>query len=136
MKRKKIEEVSSLCHRCEEPRIHGLIEGMLLLHIGEKPRHGYELYKVLSSEFPKELIPDVAVIYRLLRNLEKGTYILSHLTSGEGGPARKVYALTSNGRDHLAQRYESIQLRIKALSLFLNSYERLVSQLRIEEEKE
>lgn len=135
MKQEKSREECPPCPRNDEFRIHGLIEAMLLLKIGELPRHGYELYKALSSELPENLIPDVAVIYRILRKLKTETYAVSRFMPGEGGPARKVYSLTQNGAAYLAQRYESVQLRVKALTSFLEEYEKHGDYLRVEEEE-
>lgn len=115
------------CSRDAEPRVHGLVQAMLLLLIGEAPRHGYELFKVLSVELPEALVPDVAVVYSILRNLEKGGCISSRLAEGEGGPARKVYTLTREGKIFLAERYESIGIRVDALKLFLKRYEQFTS---------
>lgn len=91
------------CSRGEEARVHGLIQAMLLLSVGESPSHGYELFKRLSEELPEGLVPDVAVLYRILRKFEKEGFVAARLTPGEGGPARKVYSLTPSGEDYLAQ---------------------------------
>jgi len=88
---------------------------MLLLSVGEIPSHGYELFRRLSEELPEGLVPDVAVLYRILRKFEKEGFVVSRLAPGEGGPARKVYFLTPSGEDYLAQWYETVQTRVKAL---------------------
>ena len=126
------------CHSCtrgEEARIHGLIQAMLLLSVGESPSHGYELFKRLSGELPEGLVPDVAVLYRILRKFEKEGFVASRLTPGEGGPARKVYSLTPSGEDYLAQRQETVQVRVKALEHFLQKYEQFSGRLHTEEEE-
>ena len=76
---------------------------MLLLGVREKPRHGYELPKTLSVELPEGMVPDVAVIYRMLRKFEREGFVTSRLTPGEGGPARKASSLSRSGEDYLAQ---------------------------------
>ena len=128
--------IDCLCQRqTDGPRIHGLIQAMLLLGVGEEPRHGYELYKSLSAELPEGLIPDVAVIYRILRKLEQEGFVCSRLAPGSGGPARKVYSLTKGGKDYLARWHETVLGRVKALRLFVDKYENLKSHLHTEEEK-
>jgi len=108
---------------------------MLLLGVGENPCHGYELFKDLSAELPPGLVPDVAVIYRILRNLEQEGYVLSRLTPGLGGPARKVYSLTQRGEEYLAQWHKTVLGRVKALELFVSKYEKLKCRFHTEEEK-
>jgi PadR family transcriptional regulator, regulatory protein PadR len=131
MKEKKKKELYRPCRRDEELRVHGLLQAVLLLSVGEEPRHGYELFKVLSDQMPASFIPDLAVVYRILRNLEKESYVSSCLKSGGGGPARKVYALTPEGADYLAERYETVQSRVKALNQFLERYEERADHLQI-----
>ncbi len=113
------------CHRGEEPRIHGLLQAMVLLDVWENPCHGYELYRVLTAELPGELIPDRAVIYRMLRNLEKENYLSSRTVQGEGGPSRKVYAITPEGEGYLEQWSHFLSRRVDALNLFLRKYHNL-----------
>jgi PadR family transcriptional regulator, regulatory protein PadR len=136
MNQKKRKKECPPCSRGEEARIHGLIQAMLLLSVGEKPRHGYELDKALSAELPEGLVPDVAVLYRILRKFEKEGFVVSCLSPGEGGPARKVYSLTPDGVDYLAQWQETVQVRVKALEHFLRKYEQLKPKLQTEEEEE
>ncbi len=132
---KKQESDCAPCTYGEEVRVHGLIQAMLLLGVGEQPRHGYELAKVLSAELPAGMVPDVAVIYRILRKFETEGFVTSRLAAGEGGPARKVYSLTKSGADYLAQWQETVRIRVKALHLFLEKYEKLSRGLHTEEEE-
>ena len=125
----------SPCWHGEEARVHGLIQAMLLLGVGEQPRHGYELAKVLSAELPAGMVPDIAVIYRILRKFETEGFVTSRLTPGEGGPARKVYSLTHSGADYLAEWQETVRTRVQALQRFLKKYEKLSRGLHTEEEE-
>jgi PadR family transcriptional regulator, regulatory protein PadR len=134
MKRKEID--CPPCPRGEDARVHGLIQAMLLLGVGEQPRHGYELAKVLSKELPEGMVPDAAVIYRILRKFEQEGFVASRLTPGEGGPARKVYTLTAGGEDYLAEWQETVRTRVEALQLFLRKYEQLSRRLYTEEKEE
>jgi PadR family transcriptional regulator, regulatory protein PadR len=122
------------CSHGDEVRVHGLIQAMLLLAVGEQPRHGYELAKVLAAELPEGMVPDMAVSYRILRKFETEGFVTSRLVPGEGGPARKVYALTASGADYLAQWQETVRVRVTALQLFLQKYEQLGNKLSTEED--
>lgn len=85
-----------------EPRVHALLQAWLLLFLGEQESHGYDLVRQLAAELPTEMIPDPAVVYRMLRRLEREGAVASSLRPGGGGPARKVYTLTDAGRTRLA----------------------------------
>lgn len=103
-----------------EPRVHGLLQGWLLLFLAERENHGYELVRQLSSELPTEMVPDPGVVYRMLRRLEQEGAVASRLQSGEGGPARKVYSLTAAGRSRLAAWQETARERMAVIKRFLH----------------
>ena len=108
-------------------KVHGLIQAMLLLLLHEEPGYGYDLMKRLDREVPPEMIPDQAVVYRILRELERGGYTVSNLKPGEGGPGRKVYSLTAEGKVFLDEWHRLVQSRVTALNSFIQKYEMTVS---------
>jgi len=121
---RKLQSAGGKCCLLHEPRIHGFIQAMLLLLLQEESSHGYDLVKLLEEELPPEVVPDGAVIYRMLRELEIGGYTDSHLEPGQGGPARKVYSLTSQGRELLEEWRMVILERITMLGKFLERYDK------------
>lgn len=102
------------------PRVHGILRGWLLLFIAERENYGYQLVRQLGEELPEDMVPDRAVIYRLLRTLEREGSVTSTLQSGSGGPARKVYSLTPEGRSRLHAWHETAHSRIAVLRRFLD----------------
>jgi len=130
MKKKKTNDECRPCSRGEEVRVQGLIQAMLLLSLCESPSHGYELFKRLSEELPEGMVPDVAVLYRILRKFEKEGFVGSRLRPGEGGPARKIYSLAPSGEDYLTQWYVTVQTRVTALEHFLRKYKQLNGRLQ------
>lgn len=110
------------CHSGSDLRVHGLLQALLLLRVHERPRHGYGLYKAIEAELPPEMVPDVAVVYRMLRDLEKDGHLRSRLSPGERGPARKVYTLTGSGERRLGQWHTAIRTRRAALDRFLTDF--------------
>ncbi len=130
MSKPRLSPERGMCHSGGDLRVHGLLQALLLLRVHEGPRHGYALFKAIRAELPQEMVPGVAVVYRMLRDLEKCGHLRSRLLPGEGGPARKVYTLTPSGERLLAEWYTAIRTRRAALDRFLASYE----QAGLEEE--
>ena len=109
----------NLCHG-PEPRVHGLVQAMLLLLLNEQEDHGYQLLHRLAAEIPEDMMPAPAVVYRLLRDLEQTGSIKAALQPGTAGPARKVYSLTAAGADHLQEWIGTVRQRIGLLEGFLD----------------
>lgn len=103
-----------------EPRVHGILQGWLLLFLAEGENHGYNLLRQLSSQLPEDMIPDPAVVYRMLRRLEQEGAVASALRAGGGGPARKVYTLTAAGKTRLKLWQATAKERITVLEQFLS----------------
>jgi DNA-binding PadR family transcriptional regulator len=70
--------------------------------VGERPRHGYEIEKVIEERGMREWTEiGFSSIYYLLKKLERQGLVESTLTEAARGPARKVYHVTPAGRDVL-----------------------------------
>ncbi len=67
----------------------------LLVH-GE--RHGYELKRTIDQEFAPFWRIDFAQLYRSLARMAREGWVKARVEPGQGGPDRKVYALTARGR--------------------------------------
>ena len=77
--------------RCLSAALLEVLEG--------RPRHGYELYDVLVSSGFR--MGDRALVYHELHVLERTGLAASHLDVSSPGPARRVYAVTTAGRQML-----------------------------------
>jgi len=94
---------------------------LLLLRAG--PAHGYDLLARLPEIFPRASEPpDPGAFYRLLRGLEADGAVTSSWTTGESGPARRVYALTELGVEQLEGWTLTIKREIDAMNRFLKAY--------------
>jgi len=107
------------------PRVHGLLQASMLLSLLEGPKHGYDILRILEADLPPDMIPDRAVIYRILRELENGGYTTYSLEPGHGGPARKVYSLSAAGKELLREWREIIVGRAEIMKAFLDRFDRL-----------
>ncbi len=118
-----------ICH-CGEPRVHGIVQAVLLLLLKERHDHGYELVRRLAREVPEDMVPDATVVYRMLRELERAGAVRSELQPGAGGPARKVYALTEAGEAQLAAWDRTAERRIRTLEHFRQRFTEIPERSR------
>src|ERR1700760_4608177 len=77
---------------------HGDLRLVILHLIAEKPRHGYEIIKEIEDQVGGAYSPSPGVIYPTLTLLEE----LGHTTVSPGDGAKKLYAITAEGRAYLA----------------------------------
>ena len=76
---------------------------VLLALVAEQPRHGYELMAEMDTRFGPAYQPSPGSIYPALTALEEEALLEAH---AEGD--RKVYKLTDDGREALANRAEML----------------------------
>ena len=108
-------------HCCKEPgpAVRGFLIPCLLFFLKDAPSHGYQLIERLQSSGYLREVPDPGVVYRHLRKLEQDEMVTSEFAPGDG-PARKVYTLTHQGRDHLTAWLDEMRLLNNNLSRFLS----------------
>lgn len=95
----------------------------VLVLLSQAPAHGYELLARLGEVYPRSgPLPDPGAFYRLLRGLENDGAVISSWETPEAGPARRVYAITEDGREQLDGWAVSIERDIKAMRDFLGAY--------------
>jgi PadR family transcriptional regulator, regulatory protein PadR len=112
----------------EDFRARSLLRPAILLLLKERESHGYELVSRLS-----ELgfdVPDFGGLYRALRAMEDEGLITSSWGTPERGPARRVYALTSDGDAHLRQSAPGLVHQRRTIGGLLERYRGLVHQER------
>ena len=87
----------------------GLLEMCILTALEDRERYGYDLVKGLVG------VPGLGItegtVYPLLSRLRRHGLIASRLAESSGGPARKYYALTDDGREAIA----SMDVHLKTL---------------------
>ena len=92
----------------------------LLLLIGTKPAHGYELRERLS-EFAGAS-QDIGQMYRTLRSLEEECLVVSCWQGSETGPARRTYHISERGSERLERLVEEISAGHRLTAAFLDRY--------------
>lgn len=106
--------------RCEGGQPKNFARPCLLLLLAESPAHGYELIDRLRP-FGFE-INDPAAIYKSLRQMEEEGIVTSSWETSPRGPARRVYCLTSDGRDQLASWALTLTKNRQILGAYLARY--------------
>ncbi|HUZ76841.1 MAG TPA: PadR family transcriptional regulator [Chloroflexota bacterium] len=100
----------------EPVRLGRATEAIVLLMLAQGRSYGYEIRRRLEEFAYEPADSDAGALYRLLRELEGGSYIASEWNVEGTGPARRYYSLTPAGRERLqrdAERMATLQLRIE-----------------------
>jgi len=86
--------------------LKGHVAALVLAVVGEGPRHGYDIMKILSERSEGVFELGQGTIYPLLYALEEEGLVKS---SDEvvDGRRRRMYSLTSKGRKRLAEKRET-----------------------------
>jgi len=80
----------------------GSAELLILSLVEVRPRHGYEISKLIEARSDGVLRFNVASLYPLLYRLEKRGWILGRWVEKAGQRRRRYYRLTREGRKVLA----------------------------------
>jgi len=90
---------------------------LLILALGEvRPRHGYEISKLIEQRSEGAVRFYVASLYPLLYRLEKRGWIQGRWMEKSGQRRRRYYRLTSQGRKVLAAQRRGWQVFVKAIN--------------------
>lgn len=97
----------------------------ILLLLKEEPSHGYSLQKKLAHFGVVDAQMDPSPIYKVLRMLEEQGLAVSEHGSGDRGPSRKVYRLTTKGTDTLDFMARLIDQASEIIAWYRGKYEEL-----------
>ena len=101
--------------------LYRFVEPVLLFLLQSKRRaHGYELAAELRPYAFTDAEIEVSALYKTLRQLEKNHCVTSGWDVGGSGPARRLYALTPTGRQHLEEWTTVLDHMSKSMSRFVN----------------
>jgi transcriptional regulator len=94
----------------------GSAELLLLSLLEARPRHGYEINKLIESESGGALSFNVASLYPLLYRLEKRGWIQGRWIDRAGQRRRRYYQLTAQGRKVLRAQRNNWKAFVAAVS--------------------
>jgi len=94
----------------------GSAELLILALVEVRPRHGYEISKLIEQRSEGAVRFYVASLYPLLYRLEKRGWIQGRWMEKSGQRRRRYYRLTSQGRKVLAAQRRGWQVFVKAIN--------------------
>jgi transcriptional regulator len=91
-------------------------EVLLLALLEARPRHGYELAKLIEQRSAGALEFHVASLYPLLYRMERRGWIEGRWVEKAGERRRRFYKLTAGGRKALAEQRASWRSFLKGMA--------------------
>ena len=89
---------------CSGKNLPRLLQPAMMAYLAQEDLHGYRLLDMLKQEPAfRDLPPDQAGVYRILRNMEQDELVAGAWDTEGSGPARKRYRLTERGRSCLRE---------------------------------
>ena len=93
----------------------GSADLLILSLLEHRPRHGYELSKLIETRSEGAVRFNVASLYPLLYRLEKRGFIQGRWVEKPGQRRRRFYRLTAGGRSILGVRRRSFAAFVDAV---------------------
>ncbi len=94
----------------------GSAELLILSLVEARPRHGYEISKLIEARSDGVLKFNVASLYPLLYRLEKRGWIQGRWVEKAGQRRRRFYKLTNEGRKVLAAQRSGWEAFVAAIN--------------------
>jgi PadR family transcriptional regulator PadR len=95
----------------------GSAELIILSMVEERPRHGYEISKLIEARSEGEIAFHVASLYPLLYRLEERGWLQGRWVEKAGERRRRFYSLTAEGRRVLVRQRETWKGFVRAMRL-------------------
>ena len=95
----------------------GSAELLILSLVEPRPRHGYELSKLIESRSAGQLKFHIASLYPLLYRLEERGWLQGRWVEKAGQRRRRFYSLTAAGRKVLASQRSTWKAFVEAMGL-------------------
>ena len=95
----------------------GSAELILLSILEPRPRHGYEISKLIETQSEGHLRFHVASLYPLLYRLEERGWLQGRWVEKAGPRRRRFYTITAEGRRALARQRDTWKNFVQAMHL-------------------
>ena len=97
----------------------GSTELLILSLIEARPRHGYEIGKLIETRSEGRLCFRIGSLYPVLCKLEDKGWIVGRWVEKAGERRRRYYRLTTKGRQYLAEQREVWKEFMEAVNLIV-----------------
>jgi PadR family transcriptional regulator PadR len=95
----------------------GSAELIILSVVEPRPRHGYEIAKLIEERSEGRVKFHVASLYPLLYRLEERGWLQGRWTEKAGQRRRRFYSLTAEGRRVLTRQRDTWKTFVEAMGL-------------------
>lgn len=112
-----IHHENSGCTCLKDIPLRGLLHIVILSLIKDKTAHGGEIYQRLKEKFGIDA--PRAIIYALLRRMERDGLLVSTWDIRESGPARRMYTITEDGLEYYQSALERFREVMKIIKVLL-----------------
>lgn len=127
MKEDPVPKESPRCCGIKYQKMERLLEICLLLLLFDQKGYGYGLIEQLSQfGFTSEDM-NIGSLYRSLRKLEDQTLVSSVWEEATGGPKRRVYTITEQGKLELHNWIPILKERKIRIEQLIETYEKITS---------
>lgn len=92
---------------------------VVLSLLQERPMYGYQIMKEIEAISQGALAFKEGTLYPILHHFEMVGYVTSSWSNSDGGRKRKYYAITDEGRAHLAAKTREWRMFRKAIEKFV-----------------
>ena len=89
----------------------GALEMCVLCILSRGDRYGYELAATIS----RTIAVSEGTIYPLLKRIRDEHYVATYFQESSGGPARRYYSLTEEGKNHMRELLTQWRLFVDAV---------------------
>lgn len=110
-------------HNCGYPEKRWT-QFLILRVVCEKSAHGYEIMQRIGEISEGRHHVKSGAIYTILGRMEDAGLLTSRWVENEGGPNRRIYAATENGRAYLKQWLEQVIERRRMMEKMMEFYEK------------
>ena len=102
-------------------RSRSVVRPAILLLLRDHESHGYELVGRLV-ELGVNVTPNTGALYRSLHTMADEGLITSYWSTPKQGPARRVYAITDQGEQHLEASMATLASLARTVRVMLKRY--------------
>lgn len=117
-------DASKGCAARRGPAHGGFMEACLLCLLRDQPSYGYGLMEGLDRFALDTDNLSPSVIYRNLRGMEERGLIRSRWADSDQGPRKRMYAITQEGEEALADWVSFLKERQKTFAAIVGCYEK------------